>query len=102
MAMSTTDPALELVTVHLDTLLHQRQYPKTLCPSEAARALSTAELRESGVDSWRDLMPALRQLAFQMRDQGKIEILQKGNVLPLDQTIERTTGPIRLRQPSAP
>lgn len=87
------------MTGHLDRLLHQRQYPKTLCPSEAARALSAAELHESGVDSWRDLMPALRQLAFEMRDQGKIEILQKGHVLPPDQTIERTTGPIRLRQP---
>lgn len=97
--MSTIYPSLEIVTAHLDELLHQRQYPKTICPSEAARALSTPELHESGVESWRDLMPALRQLAFEMRGQGKIEILQKGQVLPPDQTMDQTTGPIRLRQP---
>ena len=95
--MSGIEPRLEVVTSHLNELLNKRQYPKTVCPSEAARALSTAELRESGVATWRDLMPALRQLAFQMRDEDRIQILQKSQVLPLGQTMEQTTGPIRLR-----
>jgi len=89
---------LEVVVTHLNKLLDQRQYPKTMCPSEAARALSKPELDQSGVESWRDLMPALRLLAFEMRDQGQIEILQKGTVLPPTQTREETTGPIRLRR----
>lgn len=86
------------VTDHLNKLLDRRQHPKTICPSEAARALSRSELDESGVDCWRDLMPALRELAFELRDQGQLEILQKGDVLPSTQTLEDTTGPIRLRR----
>lgn len=82
---------------HLEQLLQKRQHPKTLCPSEVARALSTGELKEAGVSSWRDLMPYLRELAFQMRDNGQLEILQKGEVLPSDQSLEETTGPIRIR-----
>lgn len=88
-----SDPILP----HLEQLLQKRQHPKTLCPSEVARALSQEQLKEAGVSSWRDLMPYLRNLAFQMRDNGEVEILQKGNVLPSDQTLEQTTGPIRIR-----
>lgn len=96
--MATPAPNLEVVTAHLERLLDQREHPKTLCPSEAARALSRTELDHSCVESWRDLMPALRELAFEMRDQGQIEILQKGNVLPPGQSMSETTGPIRLRR----
>lgn len=85
------------VNNHLQQLLVKRQYPKTLCPSEAARALSSAELAESGVTSWRDLMTPLRCHVFELRDQGDLEILQKGNVLPSTQSLEDTVGPIRLR-----
>lgn len=92
------DPILN----HLDNLLQKRQHPKTLCPSEVARALSAGELKDAGVSSWRDLMPHLRELAFQLRDDGQIEILQKGNVLPSDQTLQKTTGPIRIRTLPSP
>lgn len=83
---------------HLQQLLDKREYPKTLCPSEAARALSNAELDESGASHWRDLMGPLRRYAFELRDQGRLEILQKGSVLPSSQTMEQTVGPIRLRR----
>lgn len=96
--MSSTTPNLEITKTYLYHLLNKRQHPKTLCPSEAARALSRKELDESGVQSWRDLMPGLRQIAFAMRDEGEIDILQKGNVLPAEQRMEETTGPIRLRR----
>lgn len=83
---------------HLQALLNKRQYPKTLCPSEAARALSIAELAESGASHWRDLMGPLRRHAFELRDQGTIEILQKGNVLPMSKSMSDIVGPIRLRR----
>lgn len=91
------DIDLNLVDNHLHQLLAKRQYPKTLCPSEAARALSNTELSESGVTDWRDLMTPLRRYAFDLRDQGRLEILQKGDVLPATQSLEDTVGPIRLR-----
>ena len=91
-------PSLDPVVLHLNHLLDLRSFPKTICPSEAARALSTAELQRTGSDSWRDLMPAIRALAFELRDQGELEILQKGKVLPKSHTLQQTIGPIRLRR----
>ena len=88
----------ESLIVHLNRLLNSRASPKSICPSEAARALSPAELQTSGVSSWRDLMPATRELAFELRNQGRLEVLQKGRVLPVSQTLEQTHGPIRLRK----
>lgn len=91
-------PSLDPVIPHLNRLLDSRAFPKTICPSEAARALSAAELQRAGVESWRDLMPAIRELSFELRDKGELEILQKGNVLPESQTLEQTVGPVRLRR----
>lgn len=90
--------SLEPVKPHLERLLSHRQYPKTICPSEAARALSPTNIEEAGAETWRDLMPAIRKYAFQLRDEGVIDILQKGEVLPTSQNLEDTTGPIRLRK----
>lgn len=77
------------------SLLNSRTYPKTLCPSEVARSLSTTDLSSLGAASWRDLMPALRELAFKMRDEGVLEVLQRGEVSR--QRAEEVRGPIRLR-----
>ena len=95
---SEEDINLEPVLPHLHQLLSKREHPKTLCPSEAARALSTTELKEAGAESWRDLMSIIRSLCFQMRDDGEIEILQRGQVLPETQTAANTLGPIRVRK----
>jgi len=81
---------------HLQRLAQARDWPKTLCPSEVARALSPVELRNAGASEWRELMPDLRSLCFQLRDQGRLEILQRGEVVTT--TEERTRGPIRIRR----
>ena len=44
----------------------------TICPSEVARAL---------YDDWRPRMEEVRQVAYQLRDEGKIEVTQKGKVV---------------------
>ena len=92
------DINIEPVLPHLQNLLSKREHPKTLCPSEAARALSSAELKCAGAGTWRDLMPAIRSHCFQMRDEGAVEILQRGEVLAEAQTIKNTTGSIRIRR----
>jgi Protein of unknown function (DUF3253) len=91
-------PSLDPVLPHLNRLLDSRLFPRTICPSEAARALSAAELQETGFHHWRDLMPAIRELAFELRDRGALDILQKGEILPQSQTMQQTVGPIRLRR----
>ena len=63
-------------------LLHQRDEGKTICPSEAARALAG--------DAFRPLMDDVRRVADGMDD---VEITQKGRAVELD----AARGPIRLR-----
>lgn len=87
-----------IIEHHLDRLLSTRQYPKTICPSEVARAFSAAELHDSGTTEWRDLMPDIRQMVWERRDRGEVEILQKGEILPEDVALEDIKGPIRARK----
>ena len=87
-----------MIKIHLERLLSSREPPKTICPSEAARAVSTAELEEAGASSWRDLMSDARACLWAMRDAGEVEILQKGAVLPSDLKLEDIRGPIRARR----
>jgi hypothetical protein len=66
-------------------LLAQRGDGKTICPSEAARAV--------GGGDWRELMPAAREAAARMAGRGELVVTQKGEqVDPLT-----VRGPIRLR-----
>lgn len=81
---------------HLHRFLTFRQPPKTFCPSEVARALAVDELRELGFETWRDAMPAVRELVYELRDQGGCEVLQKGEVVHAKES--EVTGPIRVRR----
>ncbi len=69
------------------SLLSQRDEGKTICPSEAARALY-------GDDDFRPHMDAVRAVAFDLADAGAIAVTQKGEVV--DGRTAR--GPIRLRR----
>lgn len=90
-------PPSTLLADRLNLLLSQRAHPKTLCPSEVARSLSAVELSELEVSDWRHLMPLLREMAFEARDRGEIEILQRGEVIGMDRDIGQVKGPVRLR-----
>ncbi len=68
-------------------LLEQRDPGKTICPSEAARALG-------GDDGFRELMPLVRDAARAMVADDEIDVTQKGDVVDLD----TARGPIRLRR----
>jgi len=67
-------------------LLARRDPGKTICPSEAARALG-------GDDGFRPLMPLVREAASELVAGGRIEVTQRGE--PVDLATAR--GPIRLR-----
>ena len=70
-------------------LLENRNPGKSICPSEAARALF-------GDEKWREQMPLVREVANELCQDGQIEICQKG--IAVDPAIAK--GPIRLRLPS--
>jgi hypothetical protein len=70
-------------------LLAERDEGKTICPSEAARAVAGSEAR----DTWEPLMEPAREAAQQLVAAGKILVTQHGDVVD-----GRTAkGPIRLR-----
>ncbi|MEL7489367.1 MAG: DUF3253 domain-containing protein [Pseudomonadota bacterium] len=66
------------------TLCEARGPGKSICPSEAARALSP--------EGWRDHMEAVRVAAQSLAAEGRILCTQKGAVVD----ITRARGPIRL------
>ena len=67
-------------------LARERGPDKTICPSDAARAV--------GGEQWRDLMDDARDVARQLARAGDVEISQKGEVLDPDAAWR---GPIRIR-----
>lgn len=62
---------------------------KSICPSEAARALTP---------EWQGLMTRVRKVAVRLAREGRIEILRKGKPVPPDEV----RGVIRLRLCRAP
>lgn len=81
---------------HLEHFLTTRHPPKTFCPSEVARALSAQELSDLGFETWRDAMPEVRRLVYELRDNDGCEVLQKGE--PVTGAESDVSGPIRVRR----
>lgn len=72
-----------------DTILdlaRERGPSKSICPSDAARAV--------GGENWRDLMDEARDAARELARDGKVVITQGDDVLDPDATWR---GPIRIR-----
>jgi hypothetical protein len=67
-------------------LARERAPAKTICPSDAARAV--------GGDQWRDLMGQARDVSRDLARAGEVEIMQRGEVLDPD---AQWRGPIRIR-----
>jgi hypothetical protein len=71
-------------------LLAQRDPGKTICPSEAARALAG-----DAKEDFRPLMDPVRRVARDLVAREALEVTQKGRVVDID----TARGPIRLRLP---
>ena len=82
--VSEVDQALE---EQILALLAHRDPGKTICISEAARAVGTK-------DGWRDLMEPARQAARRLVSAGEVVITQRGEVVDPD----TARGPIRVRR----
>ena len=55
-------------------------------------------MKDLGLNEWRDAMPGIRELAWDLRSRGRCEILQKGEVLGMDVGVDDVRGPIRVRR----
>lgn len=78
---ATSELAIEATVLRL---VEERGPVKSICPSEAARALAA---------DWHALMGPVRRVAVRLAQAGRIEILRKGR--PVDPADVR--GVIRLR-----
>lgn len=74
-------------------LCRDRGADKSICPSEAARAVAAHHAATSDGDAWRDLMPTVRAAAEDLVREGQIVVTQKGAIV--DPATAR--GAIRLR-----
>jgi hypothetical protein len=82
------DPELrERASAAILELLAARGPEKTICPSEAARALA-------GAGDFRPYMEPVRDAAAKLAGAGRIEVTQKGEPVKIDEV----RGPIRLRE----
>jgi hypothetical protein len=86
--MGAPDPSADQIEETIVALLHRRDEGKTICPSDAARALA-------GDADFRPLMDPVRERAAAMAQDGRLEVTQRGEVVDL----ESARGPIRLRLP---
>jgi hypothetical protein len=71
-------------------LVEERGPGKTICPSEAARAIAGDK-----PDEWSRLMGPVRQVAVRMMKQGRIVIRRKGKTVDPDdfRGVYRIAGP---------
>nr|WP_133770113.1 DUF3253 domain-containing protein [Enterovirga rhinocerotis] len=60
-------------------LVAERGAGKTICPSEAARALAGKE-----PDAWGRVMPLVRRTAVRLTKEGRVAIRRKGKVVDPD------------------
>ncbi len=73
------------VSATILVLASERGNDKTICPSEVARMLWPGK--------WRDHMEEVKSAAFALRDEGKVQISQKGREV----ADNKVKGPIRIR-----
>lgn len=62
--------------------------PRSICPSDAARAVAQAE----GRADWQRLLGSVRRIAGRLQSEGRVQILRKGRPAAAD-----VRGVIRLR-----
>jgi hypothetical protein len=87
-----SDAEADTVRIILD-LTRSRGPMKSICPSEAARALAT----RAGVEAWQHFMKPVRQAAIRLARAGQIEIVRKGKPVALPLPPNDVRGVIRLR-----
>ena len=92
----TTETTEKLKEKLEDLLLHR--YPNTICPSEVPRAIEADELNAMGALTWRDLMPFMREIVWDLREKREVDVLQNKKVITGYVHLRDVKGPIRVRK----
>jgi hypothetical protein len=83
---ATDDGRVERIRAAVLALAGHRAPDRTICPSDAARAV--------GGEHWRSSMPGVRDVVRDLARDGDVEVLQRGEVLDPD---GQWRGPVRVR-----
>lgn len=89
------DPALRF---RMQSFLDTTDPPASFKASEVAQAMSVQEIENLGFEKWQELMPAVLELAWELRELGDCEIMKKGKVLPDDVGPYDIEGGVRIRR----
>ena len=89
------DQALRNRFVHF---LDHTDPPETFRAAQVAQELSYNELQAMGYEVWKDALPAVVELAFELREAGYCEILKGGKVLGDDVGPYEIEGSVRIRR----
>jgi len=84
----TTTARSRRIEAAVRALLRSRRQGSTICPSDVARIV--------GGRDWRSILPAVRDRAVSMAQQGMLEILRRGRIV----TTKPTEGVLRYRRPA--
>ena len=89
------NPALRNRFVHF---LDHTDPPASFRAAHVAQELTYEELRLMGYETWEDILPAVVELAFELREAGYCEILKGGKVLGDDIGPLDIEGSVRIRR----
>ena len=89
------DPALRNRFIHF---LDHTDPPATFRAAEVAQELTFNELRSMGYETWNDVLPAVVELAFELREAGYLQILKGGKVLGDEVGAYEIEGSVRIRR----
>lgn len=90
------DPALRK---HFTLMLDYTEPPLHFRPSDVAKLLSEPELHNLGYERWQDAIPAIRVLAWDLREFGDCVIFYKdGKKVPNSVDWMDVEGPVRFQR----
>ncbi|KAK5115302.1 hypothetical protein LTR62_001502 [Meristemomyces frigidus] len=78
--------------------LDHTEPPQVFKASEVAQSLSQKQIASMGYEDWRGLIPAIREMAWELRELGYCDILFRGKVLSMDVELIDVEGAVRFRR----
>jgi hypothetical protein len=84
--------------MHFVELLDRVDPPDSFKPRDVVEALTDKQLKELGYKTQEEAIPAVYELAFEMREFGDCDLLRKGQVIPDEVQLRDLDGPIRIRR----
>lgn len=101
--MKPTDASQHpLLRGRFTTLLDNTDPPASFKASEVAQALREDELQQMGYEKWEEAVPAVIELAFELRAFGDCEVLKQGKLVPDDVMAMEIQGGCRIRRKNGP